>query len=106
MYKVLNNEGEKIVVKTIDPKIHFHLSGREFNESDACVKFKVKAINEIREELVRPEEVKEMPWAVEYRAKKLEKQEYSREEAIEAFKEKHGRKPSSKMKTENIIAKL
>ena len=91
-YKVLNLEGEKIVVKEINPQIHRHLSGREFTENDACVKAWWKII-EKREKAV------DSFWDKDVN-------EMSREQAIEAYKEKYGRKPNWMMKTENIIAKL
>jgi len=92
-YKVLNNDGDRIVVDTINPQIHKHLSWRDFNENDACVTSKVtrvETINIAKDWIIEEGETKEM----------------TREQAIEAYKEKYGRKPSSQMKTENIIAKL
>lgn len=89
MYNVLNMEGDKIVVETINPQIHKHLSGREFTENDACVK---------KTPMVKKEQMAELKIEVI--------EELSREQAIEAYKEKYGKKPSHMMKTENIIAKL
>ena len=52
-YKVLNVEGERVIVDRIDPTIHRHLSGREFNENDACVKKEPELkVVEIKEEVI------------------------------------------------------
>lgn len=80
MYNVLNQDGDKIQVKTINPMIHRHLSGREFTQDDACVK--------------------ETPKVLEITT------EMTREEAIKAYKAKYNKTPSHLMKTENIIKKL
>ena len=99
MYKVLNQEGERIVVKEINPQIHRHLSGREFNEDDACVKApKIQTRDYTPDTIV---------WVVNTETSEVTiTEEMYREQAIEAYKEKYGRKPSHLMKTENIIAKL
>jgi len=94
MYKVLNQEGDKIIVETINPEIHRHLSGREFTENDACVKTKLEVAPKYVK--AKEEDIVEVPHL----------EELTRKQAIEAYKEKYGRKPSSQMKTENIISKL
>ena len=77
-YKVLNQEWEIIIVDIINPQLHRHTSWREFTSDDACVKVK-----ELEEEKTM-----------------------SIEQAREQFKVKYDRYPSSRMKLENIIAKL
>ena len=97
-YKVLNIDWDKIIVDEINPQIHRHLSGRDFTEDDRCVQV-VNVKNWAWVEKTLEVEV----WGNEW----LEiKAIYDREQAIEAYKEKYGRRPSSKMKIENIIAKL
>ena len=94
-YKVLNTEWETIVVDRIDPTIHKHRSGREFTEDDKCV----INIPESPYANISMEEVCKTTW-IDFEV------EYTREQAIDAYKEKFGRKPSSRMKIENIIDKL
>lgn len=95
-YNVLNNDWDKITVDVIDINIHKHLSGREFTEDDACVKQPVTNYNDEFEEKVNREE----------KAIYAEIKEMDKEQAIEAYKEKYGRKPHPKAKLETIIAKL
>ena len=95
MYKVLNQEGERLIVKTINTQIHRHLSGREFTEDDACVNI---VIPESPYKWITMDEAVKQTWVYVV--------ELNREKAIEAYKEKYGKKPSHLMKTENIIAKL
>lgn len=135
MYNVLNLEGDRITVKTINPQIHKHLSGRDFTEDDACVKTRLTELDkkeildgidtdwkELRDawftwknpvdEYLSME--REPAVCYEARQKNIEQAEEAlkehsitdREIAIDAYKEKYGRKPSSQMKTENIISKL
>lgn len=85
-YKVLNQEGEVIIIDSIDPSIHKHLSWRDFDEGDECVKVKKeeKVVEEITEELT----------------------DISVDELREQYKEKFWKYPSSKIRLENIKAKL
>ena len=101
-YKVLNVEGDKIIVDQVDPTIHKHLSWREFTENDACIRKQINA--KAFKDMDLPEPV--FPNVKPEVKESLDKIEMIREEAVIAYKEKYGRKPSSKMKTENIIAKL
>ena len=95
MYNVLNNEWEKLIVKTINPQIHKHLSGRDFTEDDDCVISKDNTVEVIQEEIEELDsQVNEIT------------EELTRKQSIEAYTEKYGKKPSHLMKTENIIAKL
>ena len=87
MYKVLNNENEVIIVETINPNIHRHTSWREFTDNDACIKLK--------------EEIKEKHNLSEQNFNDL-----SESTLKNMYKTKYWRYPSSKMKLENIIAKL
>ena len=97
MYKVLNREWERIIVESINPALHRHLSGREFTEEE--LRFKSVKSSPVRKEVNNnKKEIEEVVTE--------ENTEMTREVAIEAYKEKYGRKPSHLMKTENIIAKL
>lgn len=79
MFKVLNELWEIIVVSKIDTTKHRHLSWREFNSDDKCL---------------------EATWEVETELT------MTREEAIEQYITKYGKKPNHMMKTETIISKL
>ena len=96
-YNVLNMDWERITVDTIDPQIHRHLSGREFTENDACVKKKVVARDYTPDTIIA---TVDSEWDI------TTAEEMTREQAIEAYKGKYGRRPNWMMKTENIIAKL
>ena len=130
-YKVLNMDNERIIVEQINPTIHKHLSGRDFSEQmlewkkiskwvtltqDNVVEVIDEAIKSLegvdveykwktfKIEWINEEEDKE---TIEAAKKIIDlKTNFTREQAIQAYKEKYGRRPSSKMKTENIIAKL
>ena len=87
-YKVLNMDWDKIIVDEINPDIHLHLSWRRFTDEDWFCKKEEKTLIEKTKEVIK------------------EVNEINMEEAREQYKEKYNRYPSSKMKLENIIAKL
>ena len=99
MFNVLNEEWEKIVVETINPKIHRHVSGREFTEDDACVKI-------IPKSPYADISMEEATHSTGVYVVDMEEMWFTREQAIEAYTQKYGRKPHPSTKTENIIAKL
>ncbi len=95
-YKVLNVEWEKVIVDQIDPTIHKHLSWRDFNENDACIKEVVKEhieIIDIEEEVIE-----------NFVSDKVE--ELTLQEAKEQYKEKFWAYPKGNPKLETIISKL
>ena len=79
MYKVLNVDWDVIVVSEVDINIHRHLSGRDFNISDECLKTTVTVEVETGSDL---------------------------EEAKLSYKDKFGKMPHHKMKLETIIDKI
>lgn len=78
-FKVLNTEWERIIVDTIDPDIHRHLSGRDFTENDACLQ------NSNNTEIWKTIDI---------------------EEAREKYKDRFGKNPHHKMKLETIMERL
>lgn len=101
-FKVINKEGETIVVDSINPTIHRHLSGREFTEDDVCISKPIISVDEWSKDWDKS------VWVVMEKVwnEILVKDFYTDEEAIEKYKEKFGKKPHHKMKLETIIKNL
>ena len=90
-YKVLNTEGERVIVDQIDPTIHKHLSGRDFNENDACINNPVVITEDNVEEI----------WGIIDESAKLNLQE-----AKEVYKEKFWEYPKGNPKLETLLKKI